>query len=57
MSEEKLPETRKEELFIILDEMINSYTQLPREAMMQPITHWEHEAMLILMRALLTAMC
>ena len=53
MSEEKETKTSKDELFLILDEMINSYTNLPREAMMQPITHWEHEAMLILIRALL----
>ena len=56
MSEEKLPTTSKDELFVILDEVIDSYTKLPREAMMQPITHWEHEAMLILLRALLKAM-
>jgi hypothetical protein len=53
MSDENVQKNTKEELFVILDEMIESYSHMPRDAMIQPITHWEHESMLVLMRAIL----
>jgi hypothetical protein len=57
MSDKNVPETSKEELLNILDEMITSYSNLPREAMIQPITHWEHESLLILIREMFKNLC
>lgn len=51
MSDEKISITKKDELLKLLDEMLETYTRLPREAMMQPITHWEIESLLIWIRA------
>lgn len=55
MSDEIPKKNTKEELLLLLDEMIDSYKSLPREAMIQPITHWEHESLLLLIRAILRA--
>jgi len=57
MSDENVPETSRQELFNIMDEMINSYSNLPRDAMIQPITHWEHESLLILIREMFKNIC
>jgi hypothetical protein len=43
----------KEELLEYLDEMIKSYEILPQHAMMAPITHYDHQSLLILLSAIL----
>ena len=53
MSDENISINKKDELLKLLDEMIETYSKLPREAMMQPITHWDHESLLLLIRAIL----
>jgi len=44
---------KKEELLGYLDEMIKSYDNLPQHAMTTPITHYDHQALLVLLSALL----
>ncbi len=51
MSDENLKKNPRGELLVLLDEMLETYKNLPREAMMQPITHWEIESILIWIKA------
>lgn len=51
MSDENFKKSPRNELLVLLDEMLETYKNLPREAMMQPITNWEMESVLIWIRA------
>jgi len=44
--------SKKEKLMEILDEMIKTYENLPQNAMMQPVTHYDHTSLLLLLREL-----
>lgn len=43
----------KAELLGHLEEMVKSYNNLPQQAMMSPITHYDHQALLLLLSAIL----
>lgn len=47
--------SKKEDLLNILEEMIKTYENLPQSAMMQPITHYDHTSLLLLMLELFKA--
>jgi len=51
MSDENFKKSTRDELLVLLDEMLDTYKNLPREAMIQPITNWEMESVLIWIRA------
>jgi hypothetical protein len=51
MSDENLKKNQREELLVLLDEMIVSYEKLPQSAMIQPITHYDIESILIWLKA------
>lgn len=44
--------TKKEELLKILDEMINTYENLPQHALITPVTHYDFTSLLLLVREL-----
>lgn len=43
---------KKEELIKILNEMITTYENLPQNAMITPITHYDYISLLLLVREL-----
>jgi hypothetical protein len=52
MTEETHPKPKRKLLLEILDEMVKTYETLPQSAMMQPITHYDHQSLLLLIQAL-----
>ena len=47
--------SKKEELMGILQEMIDTYEKLPQNGMIQPVTHYDHVSLLLLVRELFKA--
>jgi len=47
--------SKKAQLLEILDEMIKTYEELPQNAMIQPVTHYDHTSLLLLLRELFKA--
>lgn len=47
------PKISRNELLGHLEEMVKSYDNLPQQAMMSPITHYDHQALLLLLSAIL----
>jgi hypothetical protein len=52
MTEETQSKPKRKLLLEILDEMVKTYENLPQIAMMQPITHYDHQSLLLLIQAL-----
>jgi len=44
--------SKKAQLLQILDEMIKTYEELPQNAMIMPVTHYDHTSLLLLIREL-----
>jgi len=54
MSDE-IEKPNKQELILMLDEMIKNVENLPRHAMMTPITHYDYCALMILLSSIFKA--
>jgi hypothetical protein len=46
---------KRVQLIEILDEMVKNYEALPQSAMMQPIVHYDHQSLLLLLQAFFKA--
>ena len=53
MEEKDISET-KEELLGMLSQMINSYENLPINAMLEPVTHYDLCSLMMLLKAILS---
>lgn len=54
MTEKEKPQTRQE-LIELIQEMINVYEKLPRDALFAPVTHEDHHSLLLLLLSLFKA--
>lgn len=51
-NKEEMALPTKEELLDMLSEMIKNYENLPPGALLTPITHYDHQSLLLLLSAL-----
>ena len=50
-----MTKTSRKELIDMLTEMQNNIERLPQHAMLEPISHYEHVALIILLKAIFDA--